>query len=265
ASADAVGRELSSRLGMPVEVRVPADYSASVEALVSSRADVAYVSSLPFLLARRDGQAQVLLAEERQDAGGAFRTEYDSLIVVPKDSPLQSLEDLVKAAGETRFCFTSPTSTSGFIFPMKALVGEGLLKPGQKPEEVFKEVSYGGGYSQALQQVVDGRADAASVSFYTMEGDSADTYLPAADRERLRVLARIRGVPTHVVAVRSGLSEDFRERLKAALLDLAKAQPDLLEDVYGTARLVEVDEDRHVQAAADAVKAAGLPLEGLAK
>lgn len=265
ASADAVAKELSDRLGIPVEVVVPSDYSASVAALVSGQADAAYVSSLPFLLARRDGQAEVLLAEQRPDAQGEIRTDYDSLIVVPKDSPLRTLDDLVSAAGSTRFCFTSATSTSGFIFPLKALVESGLLKAGEKPEGAFKEVSYAGGYSQALQQVVDGRADAAAVSFYTMEGPSTDTYLPQADREKLRILARISGVPTHVVSVRAGLSDAWKGKIRAALMDLAEAKPDLLKDVYGAASFVEVDEDAHVAASVKAVEAAGLPLEGLAK
>jgi phosphonate transport system substrate-binding protein len=265
ASADAVAAALSESLGIPVEVVVPSDYSASVAALVSGQADAAYVSSLPFLLARRDGQAEILLAEQRPNAQGEIRTDYDSLIVVPKDSPHRTLEDLVSAAGSTRFCFTSATSTSGFIFPLKALVESGLLKPGDKPEGVFKEVSYAGGYSQALQQVVDGRADAAAVSFYTMEGPSADTYLPQADRDKLRILARISGVPTHVVSVRAGLSDAWKGKIRTALLELAEAKPELLKDVYGAASFVEVDEDAHVAASVKAVEAAGLPLEGLAK
>ncbi|WP_428388367.1 phosphate/phosphite/phosphonate ABC transporter substrate-binding protein [Mucisphaera sp.] len=262
-AAAQVGTALEAELGVPVRVVVPGDYSASVQALVSQTADVAYVSSLPFLLARRDGGARLLLAEERTDLQGVTRTEYDSLMVVPVDSDLQDLDDLKAQAGEVRFCFTSPTSTSGYVFPRLRLVQEEILAAGQEPSEVFGQVSYGGGYAQALREVLDGRADVAAVSFYTVEGPRADVYLTEAERTQLRVLARTPGVPTHVVCVRSGLSEEWAERIKQALLKLGAESPELLSDVYGTARMVETDEDAHVSAAVAAVEATGLPLTDL--
>ena len=60
-AADKVGKYLTKELGMPVKVKVPSDYSASVQALISKNADFAYTSSLPFLLAKRDGGAELLL------------------------------------------------------------------------------------------------------------------------------------------------------------------------------------------------------------
>lgn len=261
--ADRIGEVLTDRLGVPVEVVVPGNYSASVQALVSGQADVAYVSSLPFLLARRDGDARLILAERRTDATGQARTDYDSLIVVREDSDLETIDDLKANAGDVTFCFTSPTSTSGFVFAMLRLVREGVLEAGQEPDEVFEDVQYGGGYTQALRQVVDGRADACAVSFYTIEGPRADVYLPAEQREQLRILARTPGVPTHIVCVRGGLSEAMATRVKEALLAMADESPELLSDVYGTADFVEVDENEHVAATIEGVEAAGVPLEGL--
>ncbi len=264
-AADQLGDALADRLGVPVEVVVPGAYSASVQALVSGTTDVAYVSSLPFLLARRDGGAELILAEQRDDAQGNTRTEYDSLIVVRDDSALSSIDDLKTNAGDTRFCFTSPTSTSGYVFARLRLVREGILGKGQDPAEVFQEVSFGGGYAQALREVVAGRADAAAVSFYTMEGPKADVYLTPVERGQLRILARTPGVPTHVVCVRQGLPNAWKTKVKDALLTVAAANPDLLSDVYGTARFIEVDEAAHVAPAVEAVEAVGLPLENLNK
>jgi len=264
-AADKLGDLLAEELGVQVDVVVPSDYSASVQALVSETADVAYVSSLPFLLARRDGGAEILLAEQRDDAQGNPRTEYDSLMVVRADSPLQTIDDLKQQAGETTFCFTSTTSTSGYIFARLRLVREGILSPGQDPADVFGNVSFGGSYTQALREVVEGRADIAAVSFYTLEGPKADVYLPAEDRAKLRILTRTPGVPTHIVCVRQGMSDAWKTKLRSALLEVADEHPDLLSDVYGTARFVTVDEDKHVAPAAEAVEAIGLPVQDLMK
>lgn len=265
AHADQVAGYLSKELGRPVKAVVPGDYSASVQALISKKADFAYVSAMPFLLARRDGEASLLLAEQRTDPAGKTRTEYDSIFVVAKDSPLQSIEDLVANAGNLRMVFTSPTSTSGYIMAYARLVQENLLKPKQEPKEVFRSVDFGGGYTQALEQVIAGRADVAAVSDYTLEGPNANVYLKPEQREKLRILARTPGVPTHLICARGGLSDDLKAKVKAALLKLSKDQPELLADVYGASSFVEVDEDRHVAKAVQAIEYIGLPIEGLAK
>lgn len=264
ASADTLAARLGEKLGLKVIVQVPADYAASVQAIVNKKADFAYVSAMPFLLAQRDGKAEILLVEERKDASGTARTDYDSVLVVAKDSPLKSVDDLKKDAKNVRMVFTSTTSTSGYIFAFKRFVDEGLLKPKQDPREVFKSVAFGGGYTQALEQVLQGRGDVAAVSDYTVEGAKADVYLKKEDRENLRVLARTPGVPTHLIAARDGLSAELKEKVKGALLAVAKENPELLADVYGATAFVE-PKGKHARKAAEAIEAIGLPIEGLAK
>lgn len=264
-TAEKVGEVLGREIGKPVKVVVPADYSASVQALVSRKADFAYISAMPYLLARRDGDATILLAEKRKDAKGVERTEYNSILVVRADSPLKTIDDLVKNARDLRFCFTSATSTSGYIMAISRLVDEGLLKPQQEPREVFRETSFGGGYTQALEQVLNGRADVCAVSDYTMEGPKADTYLKPEQREKLRILARTPGVPTHLIAARAGLSDELKAKVKAAMLKLSTDHPDLLADVYGATAFAEVDEDKHVEKAIQAIEHTGIDVGNLAR
>jgi ABC-type phosphate/phosphonate transport system substrate-binding protein len=83
-------------------------------------------------------------------------------------------------------------------------------------------------------------------------------YLPAEQRQRLRILARTPGVPTHVISIRGDLSEELKARVKSALLKLSQEQGELLEDVYGTARFVEVDEAAHVAASVEALEYLGI-------
>jgi phosphonate transport system substrate-binding protein len=265
AQADEVAAILSRELGRPVQAFVPTDYAATVQALVSKRADFAYISAIPFLLARRDGEATLLLAEEREDAQGTIRTTYDSVFVVPADSPLQTLDDLIRESKNLRIAFTSTTSTSGYVMAYRRLVTEGLLKPKQDPKEVFRSVSFGGSYTQALQQVLDGRADVCAVSFYTVEGSTADTYTTADERRKLRILARTPDVPTHLVCARGGLDEATRSAMRAALLKLAKDRPDLLASVYGATSFAQVDESEHVRPASEALEFLGIPIESLAR
>jgi phosphonate transport system substrate-binding protein len=210
-------------------------------------------------------KATLLLAEERLDREGVGQTFYTSIFVVKKDSPIKSVSDIIEKSKELRICFTSPTSTSGYIMPYYRFVKEGLLKPRQDVREVFKTVAFGGGYTQALEQLLNDRADVAVVSDYVLEGPKVDVYLEPEQREQLRVVDRTPGVPTHLIAARDGLSDELKAKVKAALLKIGEEQPELLADVYGASKFVEVDEDQHVAKAIEAIEYIGLPIENLAK
>lgn len=254
ANAEKVAEFLSKEIGVPVEVLVPASYGATVQAIVSNKAQVAYVSALPYLLAREEAPVDLIIAEVRDG-----KTDYNSIWVVRKDSDVKSLADL---KGK-RMVFTSPTSTSGYVMAYSRLVDEGLLKPKQDPKEFFSNVTYGGGYDKALLAVLNGQADAAAVSDYTMEGPKADVYLKPEQREQLRILTRTPGVPTHGIAVRGDLPEELRNRIASALLKLSDEHPELLADVYGASKLTRVEGDKHVVGAIKALENTGLGLKKL--
>jgi len=264
--ADKFSAALSAELKIRVTASIPTDYSASVQALVSKKADLAYVSAIPFLLARRDGNASVLLAESRPSTTtGEYQTTYDSVFVVRKDSRLNSYDDLLASAGSVRMVFTSPTSTSGYVFPLARFVTQGLVARAQDPREIFQSVAFGGSYTAALEQLLQDRADVAAVSDYTIEGKNADVYLAPEKRAQLRVLSRTPGVPTHVLAARDGLSPEFKTKLKSAILKVSTDNPTLLSSVYGATRFVEVDEKSHLAPALRAIEKSALPLENLTR
>ncbi len=246
--ADLLGRELSKDLGLPVNVVIPTSYGATVQALISKRADVAMLSSLPYLLAKQETEVEILLVEKRKG-----RTSYDSVFIVKADSPYQSLSDL---KGK-RMAFTSPTSGSGYVFPLGHLIQQGFFEAGQKPDTFFGKAFFAGGYDQALRSILRGQADIAAVSDYVMEGDSADKYLTADERSKLRILTRVPGVPTHLIAVRKDLPADLKKEIRAAIKKISETQPELLSDLYGTAEFVAAGEE-HVAPTEEALNRTGL-------
>lgn len=258
--AEAMAKALSKQIGMPVTAQVPGDYAASVQALVSGTADVAYVDSMSYLLAERDAGARILLAETRTDANGVLGTSYDSLFVVPKGSKIMSLENLKQHAAEITFAFTSATSTSGYVIPAGRMIREQIIDGSKPVDQAFKRVVYAGSYGAALEQVAAGLADIAAVSSYAFEGAAADKYLPADKRAKLEVLARTPGVPTHVIIARGGVNAELAGKITNGLLAILAAQPKLLSDVYGAAGLKLVDAATHVQVTRDAVSALKIEL-----
>ncbi len=220
---------LSQEIGLPVEVVIPTNYSAAVQGLISNKVHVAYMDSLPYILAKKETGVEIIAVEKRNG-----RTDYESLIVVKKESPIKTLGDL---KGK-KMAFTSQTSTSGYLMPFSHLVREKQLKQPEELPKYFSEILYAGGYDKALQAVLRGQTEAAAFSDYAIEGKKAELYSSPLERSQVRVLARISGVPTHLIAVKSDLPSDLKEKIKNALLKLTKNHPELLSSVYGAAELI---------------------------
>ena len=236
---------LSRELGTPTEVFLPTTYAAVVEAMRSGHADVAYLSGWPYLTAHREAGAEILVVEERN--GTPF---YQAQWFVRADSDVESLADL---RGRS-VAFPSPTSTSGYLFPVARLVEEGLLETGEDPKVFFGQILFAGGYEQALQALAAGSVDAAAAADYAFP-----LYLDEAQRGRVRVLTQQGPVPTHGLAVRGSLSAEWKERIRDALLTLNEPeQQDLLRSVYGAERLVSRTHDEHIAAMLHARRLLGL-------
>lgn len=253
--ANAIAQLMSRELGRPVEA-VVADDTAAVEALRANRADVAFLSSRPALKAEQLAGAKLYLAEVRPNYSGRYT--YRSLLVVRNDSPLRqrptSKQTLEQLRGK-RMAFVSPTSGSGFIFPVGELVRQGLVPNRDRLEGFFGQVIYGGDYGKALQAVLRGQADAAAVSEYALN----TPYITAEERKQLRVVNAIAGVPAHGVAIDDDIPAPQRERIINALLKLNQSENNqLLQDLYNSTQLVRVDHNRHLNPMRDALKRAGV-------
>ena len=133
ASVTKMAEALSKQLGTKVEILVPTSYSASVQGLISNKVHVAYMDSLPYVLAKKETAVEIIAVEKRNG-----RTDYDSLIIVKKDSPVKTLHDL---QGK-KMAFTSQTSTSGYLMPYSRLLADKELKNPKELEKFFTNVVY---------------------------------------------------------------------------------------------------------------------------
>lgn len=247
---------LEKEIGKKVEVIVPTSYGVSAQGLISGKVHVSYMDSLPYILASKEAELEILAVEKRNG-----RTEYDSLIVVHKDSPIKKLAD---AKGK-KMAFTSQTSTSGFLFPVGELVKGKYVKNADNVNSFFSQSVYAGGYDKALAAVANGQADIGAFSDYVLEGTKADLYGTPEIREKVRVLTRISGVPTHLIAAVKSLSPELRAKIQAALLKISQENSQLLSSVYGAAEIVKPAQKNHVEKTMVALKSAGLEANSFVK
>ncbi len=252
---DQVTAILSKEVGMPVK-GITADETASVEALKADRANVAFLSGRASLKAEQLSGAKMYLAEVRADYSGG--KTYNSIFVVPEDSPLKTLADPTQTLEQLRgkrMAFTSRSSGSGFIFPVSELVGLKFVDGPDRLEQFFGKVTYGDGYSSALQALLRGQADVAVVSEYAL----LPPWITAEEGKKLRVLHAVPNVPAHGIVIDDSVPADLREKLINAFLKLNEPENKaLFLSLYNSTELVKVDHEQHLATMRTAIQRAGL-------
>ena len=178
--------------------------------------------------------------------------------MVRKDSPLQSKSSTKQALEQLRgkkMAFTSPTSGSGFVFPVGELVKQGFVPNRDRLTGFFGQVSYGGNYSGALQALLRGQADVAAVSEYALN----PPYITAQEKQQLRILTAISGVPAHGVAIDDDVAPNTRAKIINAMLKLNQSSNNqLLKNLYNSTELVRVNHSQHLAPMREALKRAGI-------
>jgi phosphate/phosphite/phosphonate ABC transporter binding protein len=139
---------LEEATGLKYEVSVPTSYAATVEAMCASPEDtIGFIPALGYVLANQKCGVEVGGAAVR--FGWPF---YWAQYLVPRDSDIQSLEDL---AGK-KWAVPDLGSTSGYLFPSVAFQDAGI-EPG--------EIVEAGGHPQAALAVYNGEVDFATTYF----------------------------------------------------------------------------------------------------
>ena len=195
---------LSQRLDRPVELLQRPTYAEINELVRTGQADVAFVCGGAFVEGEREGYMTLLAAPQVDGA-----VTYQSVVIVPADSPARSLEDL----RGRRFAFTDPLSNSGRLY-----VTYLLWQQGETPESFFRETIFTYSHDNSVQAVADGIVDGAAVDslvYHSLLRLQPDL----ADRTRVIHQSPAFGIPP--VAVHPDLDPDLRTQVKQALLDMS--------------------------------------------
>lgn len=215
--ANELEQYLEQETGYDIQIYVPTSYAGVVEALRFGKADVAFMSAWPSYLAVEKAGATLEIAEVREVIIGdtlTAETFYYSYWVVPKDSPYNTLEDL---SGK-RAAFSSPLSTSGYVFPMKTMVETGLItvEKGKEidPKSYFSDVVFAGGYSQAWEALKSNKVDVSIIA-----GDVSEK-LYREVRENTKTIHEQGPIPSHGVVFSKEMDTDAKMKVKLAMLKM---------------------------------------------
>ena len=140
---------LSAELDRPVELVQRRTYGEVNDLIESGDIDLAFVCTSAYVVGKREFDMQLLAAPQVMGD-----TVYHSLLIVPTDSPAQSMADLRGAV----FAFTDPISTSGRNYPIRL-----VQQMGETPESFFSRTFYTYSHDDAIRAVANLVADGAAV------------------------------------------------------------------------------------------------------
>ncbi|GAB4563726.1 MAG: phosphate/phosphite/phosphonate ABC transporter substrate-binding protein [Anaerolineales bacterium] len=196
---------LEAKLNRPVVLVQRRTYLEINDLIEHGEVDLAFVCTSAYVEGHNTFGMELLAAPQVEG-----KTTYNSYLIVPANSPAQSMSDL---RGKV-FAFTDPISLSGRVYPTYVVHQLGFT-----PEEFFARTFFTYSHDEAIRAVAGGVADGAAVDSLVYE------YAVARDpslAERVKVIHRSPdfGIPPVVV------SPFTRPQVKADLQTLLLAMAD---------------------------------------
>jgi phosphonate transport system substrate-binding protein len=108
--------DMEHAVGMKVNGFYTTDYAGVIEAMRFNRVQVAWYGNASAIQAVDRASGEVFV-QSTSFANGQESSGYYSLLIVHRDSPIHSLDDIVNSPGRYTFGNGDPNSTSGFLIP----------------------------------------------------------------------------------------------------------------------------------------------------
>ena len=211
ASGEAIAAAMNEATGYHYKVAVPTSYAAVIEALGTYQADIAWLPTYAYVLAKQKYNANVRLMTVRnglKSYRGQFVTARDDI------KTLEDIQDKVVA-------YTDAASTSGYIYPSAMLKQKGIVP---------KDHLFAGGHPQAILAVYSGRADVACS--YWSPADSTGMPMDAREKlysthkdifDKVHIVDYTDWIPNDTVTFRKNLPEELEKEVVKALYDFAQS------------------------------------------
>ena len=188
--------------GYDVEPFYASDYAGMIQAMRYGSIQVAWFSNFSGLQAVRLGGGQVFAKATYPDGSEG----YNSVLIVPVDSPIQSVEDVLSCDRSIDFGMGDPNSTSGYLVPSAFIFAPRGIDPG----ECFNSVRNANHEANALA-VANGLVDVAT-------NNTTNMTLLARTRpdiaSRIRVVWTSPAIQTDPIIWRADLDEEAKQRLQ---------------------------------------------------
>ncbi len=202
--------DMEKQTGLKVKPFFSSNYSSLIVAMGAKQTDLGWFSNQSGLEAVRRSNGEVFA--RTFDPSGT--DGYRSVIIVPADSKIQLVQDLLKCDKSLNFGIGDKKSTSGTLAPMTYV----FIPANKKPEECFKTV-ISANHQANLFAVANGKLDAAT-------NNSTAIGLSKARGEgvtdKVRIIWQSPTLPEDPIVWRKDLDPAIKEKLRQFFLTYAQ-------------------------------------------
>ena len=204
--------DMEKQTGMKINPFFATDYAGVIEAQRFNKVQVAWYGNAAAIQAVDRAEGEVFAQTVAADGSAG----YWSLLIVNKDSPLNSLDDLLKAKGQYTFSNGDPNSTSGYLVPSFYVFAQNKIDP----KDFFKRMVSANHESNALA-VANKQVDVATNNTENMDRMKVTAPDKAA---QIKAIWKSPLIPSDPIVWRKDVSAGDKQKIKNFFL------------TYGTAR-----------------------------
>lgn len=190
--------DMSKQTGYKVNAFFASDYAGIIQGMRFNKVDIAWYGNKSAMEAvdRAGGEVIYQTIDASGDGG------YWSLLIAHKDSPLNSVEDVLEQAGDLSFGNGDPNSTSGFLVPSYYVFAQNNVDP----TKIFKRTVNGSHEVNALS-VANKHVDVATFNTEAMDRLARTNPEKAKD---IKEIWRSPLIPSDPIVWRSNLPEEVK-------------------------------------------------------
>lgn len=217
-------QHLKTAYGMDARVKSYSTVHSFIEAIRNNEVDIALINTFGyFLLEAADKpypMRPLLTLAISEDAKDNYKTAF----LASPTSTIMSLKDIKSAASKTRLALVAKGSTSGNMLPRLAFSYAGI----RDAEQAFSKVMYAGTHAKAIDAVLNGEADLA-----TMGLTEYQRYLArdSSYASKLRLAWVSPEIPLGPVLFNNKLTKENIAMISKAFFELNETNPEALASI----------------------------------
>ena len=228
---------LEQEVGAKIDLTVPTNYAAVVEAIANDQVDIAYLGGFTYVQASKRSGVVPLVQRDRD-------RNFHSLFITGSETGINSLNDLKGR----RFAFGDVNSTSGHLMP------EYFMREAHVDPEVISQAIYSGGHDATALAVANKKVEAGALDETVYQKMVADGKL---DAKQVKVFYTTPPFFDYVWVARKTLDPGIAESFSSAMLKLQAndVSHKVILDLLNATSYVKAEDrnyDKLRQAAADA-------------
>lgn len=217
---------IAQKTNMKVTVVKVRDLNDMRERMAGGTLDICFLNGFQYVLLSGESKVAIDPLAVLGKQNGSPST-YHSCIIANTGANVNSINEIRTKAQQLSVMFVKPTSTSGHLAPRLVFSALGL----DIAERAFKKVDFAGGHRKTIEAVGAGFADIGACSKVELDFAYEKGVVSKSD---VKIIWVSGAIPEGPVVARKALENDTKQKVKSALINLNRDNPNLWNIIHTT-------------------------------